>query len=208
MATVQPDPSPAGNPLTTSASPGQPPKTRKNMLVIGVLVIAVGLLMLAFACTLLAQRLLTQGSGSGFGPARVGSKMQDFTLVDIDGNSVRLSDYAGRPVLMNFWATWCPPCREEMPALNDFFLAQEHTGFVILAIDAGDPEGEVIDFTWEQGLQFPMLLDPSSELVHSLRIRYYPTSIMIGRDGVIQSIHTGMYTPELLERELLPLIEQ
>jgi len=120
---------------------------------------------------------------------------------------VRLSDYQGQPVLINFWATWCPPCREEMPLFSEFYLANQDSGFVILAVDVGEEWDLVADFAYEQNLPFPVLLDPDQQIADALRINAYPTSVLVGRDGKIKSVHVGMYTEKQLERDVLPYLD-
>ncbi len=140
------------------------------------------------------------------GPARIGSRMRDFTLVDMNGKQVKLSDYAGRPVLINAWATWCPPCQAEMPDLNAFYQKYRASGLIILGIDAGETRDVVVDFLKKQNISFPILLDSNEALMDSLGIQDYPTSILVGKDGNIKAIHVGMYTAETLDQEILPLI--
>ncbi len=142
------------------------------------------------------------------GPARVGSRMQDFTLVDITGKQVSLRDYAGRPVLINAWATWCPPCQAEMPDLNAFYQKYRAGGFVVLGVNAGETQDVAAGFAKKLGLTFPILLDTDEALMDSLSIQDYPTSILVGKDGNIKAVHVGMFTAEMLNQEILPLIKQ
>ncbi len=140
------------------------------------------------------------------GPARVGSRMRDFTLVDITGKQVKLSDYSGRPVLINAWATWCPPCQAEMPDLNAFYQKNKAGGFIILGVNAGETRDVAADFAKQQMLSFPILLDSNEALMDSLSIQDYPTSILVGKDGNIKLVHVGMFSAETLDQEILPLI--
>jgi peroxiredoxin len=140
------------------------------------------------------------------GPARVGATMADFKLLDTNGKQVKLSDYAGQAVLINTWATWCPPCRAEMPDLNVFYQKHRESGFVVLAVNAGETRDLAAGFANQLGLAFPILLDSDEYLVDSLGIRDFPTSILVGRDGKIKAVHVGMFTPDMLEKQILPLI--
>jgi peroxiredoxin len=141
------------------------------------------------------------------GPPRVGQKMADFSLDNLKGIEVRLSDYLGRPVLVNFWTTWCPPCRAEMPLFSDLYLEYEADGLMILAVDVGESYSLAAEFNREQNLPFPVLLDPAEDLADTLQIRAFPTSILVDRDGVVRDIHVGMYTEVEIDREIIPLLE-
>jgi len=141
------------------------------------------------------------------GPLQIGGRMPDFTLADLNGGQVKLSDYAGRMVLINTWATWCPPCRAEMPDLEQLYQKHRSNGFVILAVNAGETREQAAGFASQLNLTFPVLLDPDEKLMDALAINNYPTSILVDGDGVIQAIRVGMFTPEALKREIEPLIK-
>lgn len=142
------------------------------------------------------------------GPLRVGMRLPDFTLQDIHGKTVKLSDYAGKAtILVNAWATWCPPCKAEMPALNTFYQQNREKDFVILAVNAGESPSTAADFASANNLQFPVLLDPQEDLMDQLGIHDFPTSILIGKDGLIKTIHVGMFTQDTLKQEILPSIQ-
>lgn len=150
--------------------------------------------------------VLLPGSPGGIGPARLGQPLANFSLKDLRGNTVNLSDYKGQVVLINVWATWCPPCRAEMPDLQAFYAANRQKGFVVLAIDAGDARADVAAFASEYGLTFPILLDPQSDLVHRMNIFDYPTSLILDRSGVVKNIQIGLYQPEQLKADLNPIL--
>ncbi|HFQ13317.1 MAG TPA: TlpA family protein disulfide reductase [Gammaproteobacteria bacterium] len=108
----------------------------------------------------------------------------DFGLTNLAGQSVRLSDYRGRLVLLNFWATFCGPCRREMPALQALWQSYREQGLVVLALaaDRGGPQ-TVAEFVAEGGYRFPVLLDGEGEVRKRYEVRALPTSYLIGRDG-------------------------
>ncbi len=151
---------------------------------------------------------LNNSSSQSVGPVRVGSSVGDFALSDLNGNTVHLSDYAGKAVMINAWATWCPPCRAEMPLLNSYYLTHRQQGFVILAVNAGDSRSEAASFAQQNGLAFTVLLDPNTQLLNSLGIHDYPTSVFIGSDGIVKAIHVGMFTEDSIESEITPLLSQ
>jgi len=172
-------------------------KTNRILFIVG------GVLILAAAAFALWGK---SPAPAADGPAQVGQKLKDFSLIDISGNTVRLSDYAGKVVLINAWATWCPPCTAEMPDLNAYYQAHQEDNFVILAINAGDPASAAAAFAEEKGLAFPVLLDSNVQVLNSLGVHSYPTSILVGADGVVKSIHLGMYSMQGLETEVTPYL--
>ncbi len=132
----------------------------------------------------------------------VGAPAPDFELTELDGAAVRLSDLRGQVVALNFWATWCTPCRDEMPLLEAALERYGSKGLAILAIDADEPASLVADFRDELGLSLPLLLDPGGEVQQLYRVRGYPTTYFIDRDGIIQVQHMGILSEGQLERYL------
>jgi cytochrome c biogenesis protein CcmG, thiol:disulfide interchange protein DsbE len=141
-------------------------------------------------------------------PPRVGAPLGNFTLTDIQGQKVQLSDYQGKVVLVNSWATWCPPCRAEMPTINAYYQAHQPDGFIVLAVNAGDPPASAASFAQSHHLAFPVLLDTDLHLLDGLGIHDFPTSIVVGRDGRVKYIQVGMFTPEALDSAVTPLLSQ
>jgi peroxiredoxin len=154
----------------------------------------------------IAMVLMQTGTDSTLTPAKIGQSIGDFNLSDLYGNRVKLSQYRGKTVLINVWATWCPPCQAEMPDLQAYYEAHRNQGFVILAVDAGDSQSEVQSFAKQYNLTFPILLDPNLQWVHSMNIYDYPTSLIIDSQGIVRNIRIGRYTPETLRADLAPLI--
>jgi peroxiredoxin len=124
-----------------------------------------------------------------------------FALVDLDGNQVELSDFQGRPVLINFWATWCPPCREEMPDIVATYEKHKGQGLMVLAISS-EESAVVRGFAGENKMNFPVLLDSDGAVSDVYRIRVLPTSIFVNKDGVIVHVFLGSVTEEALEEFL------
>lgn len=116
----------------------------------------------------------------------------DFTLPDLDGNATSLSNYKGKVVLLNFWATWCPPCRLEMPTMEKAYRKYRDNGFEVVAVsvDAG-PKSAVKHFLQELGLSFQVLLDPDMETLRAFRGFSLPTTVVIDRQGLIRSREMG-----------------
>ena len=127
----------------------------------------------------------------------------DFTLMDANsGEMVTLSQFAGQPVMINFWATWCGYCEEEMPSIQSAYEQRQADGLVILAVDVEESRDMVTDYGLSHGLTFNLLLDESGDVDALYRIEGYPTSFFIDRDGIIQSIYLGGIEPEALNQYL------
>ncbi len=133
-------------------------------------------------------------------PAPVeGAPAPDFELENLSGERVRLADYRGQVILINFWATWCAPCRIEMPALQSRYESFAGQGLVVLGVDFDEPRELVVEFRDEFGLTFPLLLDPGATVQQLYRVRGYPSSYFVGRDGTIEIVHIGIMTEGQLD---------
>ncbi len=125
----------------------------------------------------------------------VGDLAPDFTLLDLDGNTVSLQDFKGEKVVyLNFWATWCPPCRMEMPDLDKLYQENKSDDFVVLAINLGESEKLVKEFIEENGYSFPVLLDKSQKVGIAYNTFSIPTSVVIDKEGIIRSYRVGLMT--------------
>ncbi|MCK5896046.1 MAG: TlpA family protein disulfide reductase [Cocleimonas sp.] len=124
-----------------------------------------------------APPLLKQLSGRSTAP--------DFELADLADNIHRLADYKGKPLVINFWATWCPPCRKEMPSMNRAWKQLKEDGIQMLAINIGEDEADIHAFKDEHPIDFTTLLDPQSESLDSWRIKGLPTTYIISPKGVV-----------------------
>ncbi len=111
------------------------------------------------------------------------SAAPDFALPDVDGGMHRLSDYRGRVVIVNFWATWCPPCREEMPAMQRAWEVLQDEDIMMLAIDVGEDEDTIFAFTADYPVTFPLLLDRDSNVIQQWPVRGLPTTFIVDPQG-------------------------
>lgn len=187
---------------------GQPRKISAPLIVglVGLGLVAAGIIWLVVSA---AGSSAAAGSGAAAVAAPVSGKaLANFTLTDLAGQKVSLSDYAGRPVLINAWATWCPPCQAEMPDLHDLYLKHQDEGFAVLAVDAGEDSAIVRNFIQQQGFTFPVLLDPQMTLLDRLAIRNYPTSILVGRDGKVKLVQVGILSKDAIKNVVEPLISE
>ncbi|HEX9385018.1 MAG TPA: redoxin domain-containing protein [Anaerolineales bacterium] len=142
-------------------------------------------------------------------PVKVNYVAPELTLTDIQGASHSLADYRGQVVLVNLWATWCPPCKEEMPALESFYNKHKEQGFVVVAVNDGDPTKDVLQFVKDYKLTFPVWLDPTyiatEQAFKSLNL---PTSFVIDRNGVVQLQWVGGISRKMLDQYVIPLITE
>lgn len=134
---------------------------------------------------------------------RVGQFAPDFNLADMQGNEVRLSDFRGQKVLLNFWATWCPPCRVEMPYLQRFYEKDATDDIVVIAVNLTSLEkntSRVEQFAQDKQLTFPILLDESGSVLNAFRITAYPTTYFLDSSGVIRHRFQGAMSYEMMRK--------
>lgn len=124
---------------------------------------------------------------------RAGQLAPDFYLPTLQGKAVRLSELRGRPVVVNFWATWCTPCRREMPQFKAAYDQYRDRGLLVIAVNVQEPEGSVRQFAEEFGLDFPVALDRSGEVSRAYRLLGLPATYFIDRQGVVRSVFLGPF---------------
>jgi peroxiredoxin len=135
--------------------------------------------------------------------ASIGEPAPPFDLPALGGGTISLSDYTGQPVALNFFATWCAPCRVEMPFLEAAYQRHGPSGLVILGVDVQESEDMVAAFMQELNLTFPAVLDVEGRLLHSYGVGSLPTTVLISIDGEVATIRRGLYSSEAdLEKEL------
>jgi len=129
-------------------------------------------------------------------PAPADNLAPDFQLQSLDGQTVSLSSLRGRPVMLNFWATWCGPCRAEMPYIQGVFEDEEWTqqGLVILAINVGEASSEAKEFMEDNGLSFHVLLDTDTSVAEDYNIRGIPATFFIDKNGIIKDKKVGSFS--------------
>ncbi len=144
---------------------------------------------------------LTQGA------PQVGALAPDFTLRGLDQKNVRLSQLRGKPVMVNFWATWCGPCSAEMPNIEKVYEKYPNGDFAVLAVNQGEYADQVSGYADLYHLHFPILLDEKAQVARVYRVQALPTTVFIDRDGIVREIHIGgPMTTEFIEKEILTLL--
>lgn len=125
------------------------------------------------------------------GKINVGDKAPNFALKDMQGNTHHLSDYKGKGVFLNFWGTYCPPCKEEMPYMDDVYKTYKNKGVEILAVNVGEANFIVNKFVKQYKLTFPILMDKDGDVRSLYRIDNLPHSVLIGPDGKVKQVIIG-----------------
>ncbi|MBO0587719.1 thiol-disulfide oxidoreductase ResA [Sporosarcina sp. E16_8] len=134
---------------------------------------------------------------------KVGDVAPDFALVDLDGESHQLSGYKGQGVFLNFWGTWCAPCKKEMPAMDRQYEVYKNQGVQVLAVNIAESDLKVRTFAEQYDMTFPTLIDKTKSVMGAYSIRPLPTTILINPDGKIIKIITG----EMSEKDIQGYME-
>ena len=145
---------------------------------------------------------------TGVVPFAVEYAAPELSLQNINGTTESLVDYREDVVLVNNWATWCPPCKAEMPTLSAYYNEHNADGFTIIAIEAGDPLEPVSQFAQSYNLKFPVWLDPDGASLRAFGNGSLPNSYVIDRTGTVRYAWTGEISKAMLEKYVTPLIAE
>ena len=184
------------------AAAGRVPATRLPrgyLVVAGLLPVAV-LLGLAFAVAFVRPSATTGAS--------VGSVAPELALTDLDGNPVRLSDLRGRPVVVNFWASWCVPCLEEFPHLREAQATHADAGLAIIGVVYQDEWSSARDYMAHMDATWPAAMDPGGRAAAAYGVYGPPESIFIDRDGIVRAHQFGAFDADALERHLATILPE
>ena len=163
---------------------------RLHVLMVGILVATLGFL--PFDVWSMGSRV----------PA-VGMQAEDFSLTDLDGKSQSLSQYRGKIVLVNFWATWCKPCTTEMPAMQKIYDKLRDKGFVVLAVNELEDDAKVREHIKQYGHTFPVLMDRDNKVANQFGVFGLPVSVFIDQEGRVQEyIKGGLLTEEKIDQTI------
>ena len=124
----------------------------------------------------------------------VQDKAPDFALKSIDGTNLRLNEYRGQVVLINFWASWCGPCRQEMPLLEAIDKRYQNAGFTVLGVNVEGKAAPAKEIAAKAGVSFPVLVDEGQKVSELYQLEAMPSSVIVDRDGVVRYVHSG-YKP-------------
>ena len=185
--------------------------TKKRTTAGPLLSLAAGLALIAaslFGFWWLGRSASLEPADASGSPAQRGKPAPDWALQDLSGNTVRLSDLRGQVVLVNLWATWCPPCRAEMPDLAALYLAHKDEGFVVLGVDDQERPQTVSEFLARSPVPYPVLLDPDSRVARAYGVSYLPASFVIDRRGVLRDTLPGQSARVRLESAIKPLLAE
>ncbi|MDO8692057.1 MAG: TlpA disulfide reductase family protein [Dehalococcoidia bacterium] len=146
------------------------------------------------------------GKVTGAGP-KVGAPALDFSLPNLDGKATALSSFKGKVVMLNFFATWCPPCRAEMPDLVATYKDSKDKGFEIVAVDLQEDKAAVSGYAKSLGIDFTVLLDSNATVFGQYHVNGLPTSVFIDRSGTVQEIVIGGLNKKLITQRLDKLLQ-
>jgi len=153
-----------------------------------------------------SQSVTVTASANGAEP-RVGKPAPDFELTMVDGTKARLSDFKGKPVWINFWASWCPPCRAENPDIQDVY--NEHhdaDGLVLLAAAIGEGKDAVTSYMQRADLHYPVGADTDTQIAADYRVLGIPTHVFVDRDGIVREIRVGAMSKKTMEKKVAEII--
>lgn len=190
--------------LIEAAPPPRGPGSAARLGLAGLSLLAV--VVFALYAAYLASRVedviapveITAPTGGTVSPLGLGQPAPDFSLTDVDGRTVKLSDYAGRPVWVNVWASWCAPCRAEMPDIDAVYREARRgdpNGLALMVISLGEDPAAVRRYLGTTKYELPVLLDPMFSFTEKYRVSGLPTHYFIGRDGRIRDLAIGGLKP-------------
>jgi len=183
---------------------------RKQKKQFPALPMVIGGLLIAFAILAMTTPKMESNAASvnSVVPMAVNYAAPELSLQNINGEIESLADYRDKIVLVNNWATWCPPCKAEMPTLVAYHNEHTANGFSVIAIEAGEPVDLVTQFVQSFGMSFPVWLDPNSESLQAFGNGSLPNSYVIDRNGTVRYAWTGEISMAMLEKYVTPLIKE
>ncbi len=155
-------------------------------------------------CVTIGGSLLSQKNGF----PKVGDTVPDFALRDLDGKVRQVSDYRGKAVMINFWGTFCPPCKEEMPAIQRQYEKWNGSGLEVLAVNLDEPYVTVKSFVSRIGVTFPVLFDENKTIARQFGVTSYPTTFFVDGNGKIKDIFVGGMKESDIEARLAGILPE
>ncbi len=173
-----------------------------------MLMIGAGLIVIGIMTFMLLNNSTASTTDFSVVPAQVDFASPELTLEDLSGKPVSLDDYLGSVVLVNLWATWCPPCRDEMPTLQTFYEKYRSNGFVLVSINQEETRETVVPFVKEFGLTFPVWLDLDYQAQRVFKTENLPSSYVIDRTGRVRLMWIGGISKKNLEKYVTKIIKE
>ena len=204
------DPPGYASPATTDV-PAGPLRNRALRNVAASLLFGISALALAWFFTQGAgagadsRPVTVTASASGSAP-RIGQPAPEFTVASLDGTPIQLSALRGHPVWVNFWASWCPPCRAESPEIEAAYQAYRGQGLVIIGVNVGEDAATVRNYVSRAGLTYPIGGDPATDVAAAYRVAGLPTHVFIDAEGVVRDIRVGRVTGDIVRQEMSALL--
>lgn len=199
--------------MAQNTGAGKP--ARPSRSIIPIVLIGAGLILLGVVAIILLARpggtagsTRLTGSSPSAAPITVNFPAPELKLTDLKGNPVSLADQQGQWVLVNNWATWCPPCKAEMPTLQAFYDDHRDQNFMLIAIEAGEPVAQVAEYVEKNDLQITVWPDPEQKVYDAFKNISLPTSWLIDPLGQIRLTWVGAIDRETLEKYVTPLLEE
>lgn len=184
---------------------------KKGVPPIGMIIIGAGILLLGVAALFALPKTNTSSASQpaeySSVPMPVEYSAPELVLATVQGDVESLADYQGQVVLVNLWATWCPPCKEELPVLQQYYEDHRDDGFVIIGIDYGEPKATVENFLTTNKLTYPIWIDERSESGIAFNSYSLPSSFVIDNEGTVRLAWTGSISQAMLEKHVTPIIE-
>ncbi len=189
-------------------------KQRQQRSALPLFIVGAGLLLIGIAAIFMLPKSPTSANvsdapndGSSV-PAPVEYPAPELTLTDLTGSETSLADYQGQVVLVNLWATWCPPCKAELPILQAYYEKHAKEGFVIIGIEDGEPSDDVAAFIKTRDLTYPIWIDQEGKTEIAFMTFTLPSSYVIDRTGTVRLAWSGAISDAMLEKYVTPIIAE
>ena len=186
---------------------------KKTAPPIGLITVGIGIILIGIAALFLmpeAEAAANEGAPDEYSaiPMEVDYSAPELTLADLEGKPESLEDYRGQVVMVNLWATWCPPCIAEIPMLQEYYEDHSADGFVMLGIDSQEKPDVVAAYIEKTGVTYPIWADEKGEAGRAFSSMSLPASFIIDRDGTVRLAWTGAVSRTVLEKYVTPIIEE
>ncbi len=187
---------------------------QKNPPPVGLITMGLGIVLIGVAALLLMPKAESTASREGAPeeyssmPMEVDFAAPELALENLAGEPESLTDYHGQVVLLNLWATWCPPCKAELPVLQEYYEEHRADGFVILGVDSQEKPETVESYIKTTDVTYPIWIDEQGKAGEAFSSFSLPTSFVIDREGTVRLAWTGAISKAMLEKHVTPVIEQ